>query len=47
MARWSKCKKRIEEFICEGLKDRVNFYATVLGKLTIKEVRFGLNLIRR
>lgn len=29
MARWSKWKKRIEEFICKDLKDRVDFYATV------------------
>ncbi|KNY27592.1 SF0329 family protein [Pseudobacteroides cellulosolvens] len=29
MARWSKWKKKIEEFICEDLKDRVEFYATV------------------
>ena len=29
MARWSKSKKRIEDFVCEELKDRVKFHATV------------------
>lgn len=32
MARWSKWKKRIEEFICEELKGRVSIHATIYRK---------------
>ena len=32
MEKWSKLKKKIEELICEDLRDRVHFYATVYRK---------------
>jgi len=55
MTRWSKWKKRIEEFICDDLKDRVDIHATVyrkthdqLGKVWIeldKKVIFEANTL--
>jgi len=55
MTRWSKWKKNMEDLVCEDLKDRINFYATVYrkthdqrGKVWIeldKEVIFEANTL--
>lgn len=55
MPKWSKSKKRIEEFMSEELKDKVKFYATVyrgthdqLGKVWIeldKKIIFEANTL--
>lgn len=57
MTRRSKLKKTIEEFICDDLKDRVKFYATVYrethdqkGKVWIeldKKIIFEANTLER
>lgn len=47
MSRWSKWKKRIEEFICEELKDRVDVHATVYRETHDQRGKVWIELDKR
>jgi len=47
MPRWSKWKKRIEEFICKELKDRVKIHATVYRETHDQRGKVWIELDKR